>query len=153
MLGIINEHINFQVSPGQPISLSDDTEVVTLVGSANLINQKEIHWGSVSLSDDSLLSAVFLLLFSFCYMLCRYKHGHFSSVFHLKTKESMKDKYRFPVYEVDFGWGKPEWGGMPVELIFLFDTKCETGIEAIINLNEADMIEFENNLDINTYTS
>lgn len=37
------------VSPGQPISLSDDTEVVTLVGSgqdtANLINQKEIHWG------------------------------------------------------------------------------------------------------------
>lgn len=37
------------VSPGQPISISDDAEVVTLVGSgqdaANLINQKEIHWG------------------------------------------------------------------------------------------------------------
>ncbi|KAF1002981.1 acetyl-CoA-benzylalcohol acetyltransferase-like [Apium graveolens] len=63
---------------------------------------------------------------------------------------------RFPVYEVDFGWGKPEWvttGGMPVELIFLFDTKCETGIEAIVNLNEADMIEFENDLNINAYTS
>lgn len=63
---------------------------------------------------------------------------------------------RFPVYEVDFGWGKPEWvttGGMPVELIFLFDTKCETGIEAIVNLNEADMIEFENDLGINAYTS
>lgn len=55
MLGIINEHINFQVSPGQPISISDDAEVVTLVGSgqdaANLINQKEIHWG---LLEDSL---------------------------------------------------------------------------------------------------
>ncbi|KAG5563029.1 hypothetical protein RHGRI_005693 [Rhododendron griersonianum] len=55
MLGVINEHINFQVSPGQPCSISDDTEVVTLVGSgqdaANMINQKEIHWG---LLEDSL---------------------------------------------------------------------------------------------------
>ncbi|KAK9279969.1 hypothetical protein L1049_013653 [Liquidambar formosana] len=55
MLGIINEHINFQVSPGQPVSISDDAEVVTLVGSsqdsANQINQKEIHWG---LLEDSL---------------------------------------------------------------------------------------------------
>ncbi|RVW54167.1 Transcription initiation factor TFIID subunit 5 [Vitis vinifera] len=49
MLGVINEHINFQVSPGQPASISDDAEVVTLIGSsqddANQINQKEIHWG------------------------------------------------------------------------------------------------------------
>ncbi|XP_047338133.1 transcription initiation factor TFIID subunit 5 [Impatiens glandulifera] len=49
MLGVINEHINFQVSPGQPSSISDDAEVFTLVGSGqdttNLINQKEIHWG------------------------------------------------------------------------------------------------------------
>ncbi|GFZ08296.1 TBP-associated factor 5 [Actinidia rufa] len=43
------------VSPGQPGSISDDAEVVTLVGSgqdaANLINQREIHWG---LLEDSL---------------------------------------------------------------------------------------------------
>uniref|UniRef100_A0A2N9GG12 TFIID subunit TAF5 NTD2 domain-containing protein n=1 Tax=Fagus sylvatica TaxID=28930 RepID=A0A2N9GG12_FAGSY len=49
MLGIINEHINFQVTPGQPSSISDDAEVVTLIGSsqeeATQINQKEIHWG------------------------------------------------------------------------------------------------------------
>lgn len=55
MLGLINEHINFQVSPGQPGSISDDAEVVTLLGcsqdAANLINQKEIHWG---LLEDSL---------------------------------------------------------------------------------------------------
>ncbi|KAF5936510.1 hypothetical protein HYC85_027639 [Camellia sinensis] len=48
MLGVINEHINFQVSLGQPSSISDD-EGVTLVRSGqdatNLINQKEIHWG------------------------------------------------------------------------------------------------------------
>ncbi|KAL0380296.1 UNVERIFIED_CONTAM: Transcription initiation factor TFIID subunit [Sesamum angustifolium] len=54
MLGIINEHINFQVSPGQPISIADDAEFVTLFGgdqdAVNLINQKEIHWG---LLEDS----------------------------------------------------------------------------------------------------
>ncbi|GAB2252071.1 hypothetical protein Droror1_Dr00004918 [Drosera rotundifolia] len=55
MLGVINEHINFQVSPGQPGSISDDVEAVTLVGSgqdaANLINQKEVRWG---LLEDSV---------------------------------------------------------------------------------------------------
>ncbi|XP_048444440.1 transcription initiation factor TFIID subunit 5-like isoform X1 [Pyrus x bretschneideri] len=54
VLGIINEHINFQVSPGQPSSISEDAEAVTLTGSsldsANQINQKEIHWG---LLEDS----------------------------------------------------------------------------------------------------
>ncbi|CAN1243402.1 Transcription initiation factor TFIID subunit 5 [Linum perenne] len=55
VLGIINERINFQVSPGQPGSISDDTEVVTLIGNsqdtANQINKKEVHWG---LLEDSL---------------------------------------------------------------------------------------------------
>ncbi|KAL1562867.1 Transcription initiation factor TFIID subunit 5, variant 2 [Salvia divinorum] len=55
MLGIVNEHINFQVSPGQPNSIADDAEYVTFFGgeqdAANLINQKEIHWG---LLEDSL---------------------------------------------------------------------------------------------------
>ncbi|KDP33523.1 hypothetical protein JCGZ_07094 [Jatropha curcas] len=55
MLGVVNEHINFLVSPGQPSSVSDDAEVVTLIGSsqdaANQINKKEIHWG---LLEDSL---------------------------------------------------------------------------------------------------
>ncbi|KAF5726275.1 hypothetical protein HS088_TW23G01017 [Tripterygium wilfordii] len=54
ILGIINEHINFQVSPGQPCLISDDAEAVTLIGSsqdvANQINKKEIHWG---LLEDS----------------------------------------------------------------------------------------------------
>ncbi|GFP82620.1 transcription initiation factor TFIID subunit 5 [Phtheirospermum japonicum] len=54
ILGIINEHINFQVSPGQLSSIAGDAEFVTLGSSqdaANLINQKEIHWG---LLEDSL---------------------------------------------------------------------------------------------------
>uniref|UniRef100_A0A7N0R8E8 TFIID subunit TAF5 NTD2 domain-containing protein n=1 Tax=Kalanchoe fedtschenkoi TaxID=63787 RepID=A0A7N0R8E8_KALFE len=55
ILGIINEHINFQVSPGQPGSISDDADSVTVIGSnqdaVNQINQKEILWG---LLEDSL---------------------------------------------------------------------------------------------------
>ncbi|KAG6410650.1 hypothetical protein SASPL_128715 [Salvia splendens] len=55
MLGIVNEHINFQVSPGQPNSIADDAEYVSFFGgdqdTANLLNQKEIHWG---LLEDSL---------------------------------------------------------------------------------------------------
>ncbi|KAI3975567.1 hypothetical protein MKX01_002399 [Papaver californicum] len=55
MFGIINEHITFEVSPGQPSSISDETEVVTLIGisqdTAKQINEKEIHWG---LLEDSL---------------------------------------------------------------------------------------------------
>ncbi|KAL3566072.1 hypothetical protein D5086_031487 [Populus alba] len=55
ILGIVNEHINFQVSPGQPISISDDPDAVTLIGSsqdaANQINKKEIRWG---LLEDSI---------------------------------------------------------------------------------------------------
>ncbi|CAJ1972394.1 unnamed protein product [Sphenostylis stenocarpa] len=49
IIGIINEHINFQVTAGQPSSISDDPEAVTVSGSiqnaANQINQKEILWG------------------------------------------------------------------------------------------------------------
>ncbi|KAI4379868.1 hypothetical protein MLD38_006111 [Melastoma candidum] len=53
MLGIINERINFQVSPGQPTSLSDDVGVETIftTDDATKINPKEIQWG---LLEDSL---------------------------------------------------------------------------------------------------
>ncbi|KAF3776666.1 Transcription initiation factor TFIID subunit 5 [Nymphaea thermarum] len=52
MLGIINERINFRVSPGQPGSFTDDADVVSLMGSSNdiakQVNQKEVHWGKRS---------------------------------------------------------------------------------------------------------
>lgn len=56
MLGIVNERINFQVSPGQPCGpYSSEGEVVTLTGSSQeaveQINQKEIRWGVL---EDSL---------------------------------------------------------------------------------------------------
>lgn len=41
--------IAFSVSPGQPTSISEDADVVSLMGSsheiAKQINQKEVHWG------------------------------------------------------------------------------------------------------------
>ncbi|KAI4376201.1 hypothetical protein MLD38_013989 [Melastoma candidum] len=47
MLGIINQWINFQVSPGQPTSLSDDVgdETIFTSDGATQINPKEIQWG------------------------------------------------------------------------------------------------------------
>ncbi|KAK6787768.1 hypothetical protein RDI58_016293 [Solanum bulbocastanum] len=55
---------------------------------------------------------------------------------------------RFPVYEVDFGWGKPEWVCSPIRsfknLVILMGTKDGDGIEASVNLLEEDMPLFEN---------
>uniref|UniRef100_A0A0E0Q0V9 TFIID subunit TAF5 NTD2 domain-containing protein n=1 Tax=Oryza rufipogon TaxID=4529 RepID=A0A0E0Q0V9_ORYRU len=51
VLGIINEHTTFDVSPGQPSLISDDTDVVALVGTkkdlAKQINLKELLEDSV----------------------------------------------------------------------------------------------------------
>jgi len=55
VLGVINEHITFEVSPGQSSLISDDADVVALIGTskdlAKQINQKEVHWG---LLEDSV---------------------------------------------------------------------------------------------------
>lgn len=54
MLGIINERINFQVTPGQPMSISEDVGVETIFSiedDANQASHKEIQWG---LLEDSL---------------------------------------------------------------------------------------------------
>nr|GMD33564.1 vinorine synthase-like [Ipomoea batatas] len=49
---------------------------------------------------------------------------------------------RFPIYEVDFGWGKPVWActtTLPYKnFIVLMSTKCGDGIEAWINIGEED---------------
>ncbi|XP_057767473.1 stemmadenine O-acetyltransferase-like [Salvia miltiorrhiza] len=49
---------------------------------------------------------------------------------------------RFPVYEVDFGWGKPVWvctTALPFKnLVILMSTPCGEGIEAWVNVVEED---------------
>lgn len=64
---------------------------------------------------------------------------------------------RFPLYEADFGWGKPiwvAWGGWPYRNIaVLMDTKCGNGIEAWIHLKEEDMVKFEADKEFLSYVS
>ncbi|KAK1374783.1 putative HXXXD-type acyl-transferase family protein [Heracleum sosnowskyi] len=63
---------------------------------------------------------------------------------------------RFPFYEADFGWGKPEWvttGGMTLQLAFFMDTKSGTGISAMVCLQEERMLQFECDPDIVAFTS
>ena len=54
---------------------------------------------------------------------------------------------RFPIYEVDFGWGNPIWAGhvsLPFKNVVVFiDTKSGGGIEAWVNRKEEDMTKFE----------
>ncbi|KAK1577297.1 hypothetical protein Q3G72_020505 [Acer saccharum] len=64
---------------------------------------------------------------------------------------------RYPIYEADFGWGKPVWvafGGVPkMNIIFFLDTKNGDGIEAWVNLTEEDMAKFESDKELLTYAS
>ncbi|KAG5520713.1 hypothetical protein RHGRI_033333 [Rhododendron griersonianum] len=54
---------------------------------------------------------------------------------------------RFPLYEPDFGWGKPVWvGSMSLtfkNLVVFMDTRTGDGIEAWVNLKREDMAKFE----------
>ena len=62
-----------------------------------------------------------------------------------------------PIYEVDFGWGKPIWVGrvsLPFKNVVVFiDTKSGGGIEAWVNLNEEDMAKFESDTNLLAYVS
>ena len=53
----------------------------------------------------------------------------------------------FPIYDIDFGWGRPVWVGSArlvfKNLVLFFDTKEGDGIEAWINLKEEDMAKLE----------
>ncbi|KAJ6876104.1 acetyl-CoA-benzylalcohol acetyltransferase [Populus alba x Populus x berolinensis] len=63
---------------------------------------------------------------------------------------------RMPVYQTDFGWGKPGWvSGLyvpGVEMVFLVDTKDGDGIEAWVSLEEDTMLLFQENPDIKAFT-
>ena len=54
---------------------------------------------------------------------------------------------RFPLYETDFGWGKPIWVGSASltfkNLVVFMDTSSSGGIEAWINMKEEVMAKFE----------
>ncbi|XP_059657834.1 stemmadenine O-acetyltransferase-like [Cornus florida] len=64
---------------------------------------------------------------------------------------------RFPLYEADFGWGKPVWVGSASltfkNLVVFMDTKLGDGIEVWVNLKEEDMPKFEIDKELLKYVS
>jgi shikimate O-hydroxycinnamoyltransferase len=50
-----------------------------------------------------------------------------------------------PIYEADFGWGKPIWAGSPSLTFkkFTDSTVSDEGIEAKVQLTEEDMVKFQ----------
>ncbi|KAL3537881.1 hypothetical protein ACH5RR_001247 [Cinchona calisaya] len=54
---------------------------------------------------------------------------------------------KFPVYEVDFGWGKPTWvctTTLPFKnVVILMSTSCGEGLEAWVNMLEEDVPSFQ----------
>ncbi|OVA11850.1 Transferase [Macleaya cordata] len=64
---------------------------------------------------------------------------------------------RFPIYEADFGWGKPIWVTMcksPIKnVVWLVDTSSGEGIEALVSLTKEDMAKFESHEKLLAFTS
>ncbi|OVA19046.1 Transferase [Macleaya cordata] len=64
---------------------------------------------------------------------------------------------RFPVYEANFGWGKPIFAS-PCKLaiknlVYLMDTGSGDGIEAWVSLTKEDMAEFEHDKELLAFVS
>ncbi|XP_022948439.1 vinorine synthase-like [Cucurbita moschata] len=59
---------------------------------------------------------------------------------------------KFPLYEADFGWGKPIWITVPdfdtKNLIILMDARDGEGVEAMVSLEEEEMAVFEQNQEL-----
>ena len=64
---------------------------------------------------------------------------------------------RFPIYDMDFGWGKPVWvtsGAVPsINLIVFEDTKCGNGIQASVTLDPKVMAFFERDEELMSFAS
>ncbi|XP_058068751.1 stemmadenine O-acetyltransferase-like [Magnolia sinica] len=64
---------------------------------------------------------------------------------------------RFPLYEVDFGWGKPAWVSIATlllkNLVILNRTRCGDGIEAWVNMEDVHMAKFEQDQELLSFVS
>ena len=64
---------------------------------------------------------------------------------------------RFPLYEADFGWGKPTWvccPSMPFKnLVVLTSTRDGHGIEAFVNIVEEDAVVFDRDEELLPFVS
>ncbi|XP_070667342.1 acyltransferase-like [Malus domestica] len=75
----------------------------------------------------------------------------------MATLLSFSSYCRFPLYENDFGWGRPAWVGSPAltykNLVLFMDTKEGDGIEAYVSLEERVMAKFECDSELLSYVS
>lgn len=59
---------------------------------------------------------------------------------------------RFPLYDVDFGWGEPIWvgtSGFPSKKFVIFiDAKSGGGIDVTMRLSKKEMEKFEGDLEL-----
>ncbi|XP_059443850.1 stemmadenine O-acetyltransferase-like [Corylus avellana] len=64
---------------------------------------------------------------------------------------------RFPVYEADFGWGKPTWVCSPSRpsknVVVMMSTKDGDGIETWVNMTEEDMAMFQHDLELLSFAT
>jgi shikimate O-hydroxycinnamoyltransferase len=63
---------------------------------------------------------------------------------------------KLPIYETDFGWGKPTWvttSKSSRNTILLIDTKNGNGIEVIVNLEKNVMAKFEQEVELLQHAS
>ncbi|KAI5352109.1 hypothetical protein L3X38_005000 [Prunus dulcis] len=73
------------------------------------------------------------------------------------TLLSFSSYCRFPLYDNDFGWGRPTWVGSPSltykNVVLFMDTKEGGGIEAYVSLEEEVMAKFECDSELLSYVA
>lgn len=59
----------------------------------------------------------------------------------------------FPLYETDFGWGKPAWLGIAKRVyrsVMLMDSRDGAGVEAWVTMDKEEMDHFLNDPDLSS---
>ncbi|XP_022775628.1 vinorine synthase-like [Durio zibethinus] len=90
-------------------------------------------------------------------------YNHFDSIKEIAASSAKGDMIsftftslcRFPMYEADFGWGKPIWAGSAARdiknVVAFMDAVAGNGIEAWVSLKEEDMAKFESDEELLGY--
>ncbi|KAK4492701.1 hypothetical protein RD792_003521 [Penstemon davidsonii] len=77
---------------------------------------------------------------------------------------NMSSWCKIGVYDIDFGWGKPIWAAnffprdsdpntpLLLNTVMLMDTKCGTGIEVWMSIDEQYVAEFDKNEELHILT-
>ncbi|KGN52788.1 hypothetical protein Csa_014658 [Cucumis sativus] len=155
LLQIIN--LRNRVDPPLPATLSGNV-ISWFIGLSRMPEKKEMElWNLVGETKRNFEE--------FCKTFpTNYRAEEWGLLHKLHAKESMEDRMinqedhnlytcsswcKFPIYEADFGRGKPVWITVPEfpwkNMILLMDSKDGEGIEAIVSLDKKEMEVFLQN--------